>query len=431
MKSDSNQKTTIVSIKDIKGLEYGTIKVPYELFNKKYRSTQRIIEKEVSQVSSQVKELENVVTQASRPRINGEVRANVGQIKNLLTGVVEKLNQLKRKSIESIADEKESVYCCKRRLEHLKEDHVDEEQSFSNGIDNVLLNGCTSRPRNTEFGRKHLDRMLVEHFLRCGYYDTAIKLARESQVEDLTNIDLFLVSRKVEESLVRRETMACLNWCQDNKSKLRKIKSTLEFNVRVQEFVELIRVEKHLDAIKYARQHFSPLAQDEQLKIELPKVLGLLAFKQDTKMEPYKSYFNEDRWYTLVKQFRKDNFELYGLSSTSVFALTLQCGLSVLKTPHCYKKRREDRNPDCPVCNDLLNQLAKPLPVAHCSHSKLVCYITGKPLNENNPPLALPNGNVYGELALRQMATENDGKVVCARTNETFNFSDLSKVFVM
>jgi len=431
MKNDSSQKSTIVSIKDIKGLEYGTLKVPYELFNKKYRLTQRIIEKEVSQVSGPVKELENAVLQASRPRVNGEMIANVGQIKNLLTGVVEKLNQLKRKSIESVSDEKESVYCCKRRLEHLKEDIVEEEPTYSViGIDSQL-NGCVSKARNTEFGKKHLDRMLVEHFLRCGYYDTAIKLAKETQVDDLTNIDLFLISRRVEESLIRRETMTCLNWCQDNKSKLRKIKSTLEFNVRVQEYVELIRDEKHLDAIKYARQHFSPLAQDETLNKELPKVLGLLAFRQDTKMEPYKSYFNQDRWFTLVKQFRKDNFELYGLSSTSVFALTLQCGLSVLKTPHCYKKRKEERNPDCPVCNDILNQLAKPLPAAHCSHSKLVCYITGQPLNEHNPPLVLPNGNVYGELALKQMASENDGKVTCARTNETYHFSELSKVYVM
>lgn len=84
-----------------------------------------------------------------------------------------------------------------------------------------------------------------------------------------------------------------------------------------------------------------------------------------------------------------------------------------------------------PVCNDLLNQLAKPLPVAHCSHSKLVCYITGQPLNENNPPLVLPNGNVYGEMALKQMATENDGKVVCARTKEIYHYNELSKVYVM
>lgn len=42
--------------------------------------------------------------------------------------------------------------------------------------------------------------------------------------KDLTNIDLFLTSREVEESLLRRETAPCLAWCYDNKSKLRKNK---------------------------------------------------------------------------------------------------------------------------------------------------------------------------------------------------------------
>lgn len=274
MKSESNPKPA-VQLKDIKGLEYGTIKVPYELFNKKYRFTQRVLEKEVSQVNHQVKELESAVVQASRPRINGEVKTNVGQISNLLTGVVDKLNQLKRKAMESVSDEVESVNCCKRRLEHLREDTVEEEK-YSVGIDNQLLNGFSSKARNTKFGKKHLDRMLVEHFLRCGYYDTAIKLAKESQVEDLTNIDLFLVSRKVEESLIRKETLTALNWCYDNKSKLRKIKSALEFNIRVQEFIELLRLQKSVDAIHYARAHFAPLAADETYQNELPKGLNFL-----------------------------------------------------------------------------------------------------------------------------------------------------------
>ena len=38
------------------------------------------------------------------------------------------------------------------------------------------------------------------------------------------DIDLFLVSRKVEESLLRREIGPCLAWCYENKSKLRKFK---------------------------------------------------------------------------------------------------------------------------------------------------------------------------------------------------------------
>lgn len=31
--------------------------------------------------------------------------------------------------------------------------------------------------------KKRLDRMLVDHCLRSGYYETAIKLAKDSQIE--------------------------------------------------------------------------------------------------------------------------------------------------------------------------------------------------------------------------------------------------------
>lgn len=63
----------------------------------------------------------------------------------------------------------------------------------------------------------------------------------------------------------------------------------------------------------------------------------------------------------------------------------------------CYSDTCDSRNPGCPVCNDCLNKLAEPLPYAHCSQSRLYCYISGTPLNENNLPMVLPNGFVYGE----------------------------------
>ena len=58
-----------------------------------------------------------------------------------------------------------------------------------------------------------------------------MELARTSGVEDLTNIEVFLVAREVEESLARKDISKCLAWCHDNKSRLRKLKSNLEFQV--------------------------------------------------------------------------------------------------------------------------------------------------------------------------------------------------------
>lgn len=110
--------------------------------------------------------------------------------------------------------------------------------------------------------------------------------------------------------------------------------------------------------------------------------------------------------------------------------MALQAGLSAMKTNQCYRHSIE-RNNECPVCHPALNQLASPLPFAHCSQSKLICYISGKPLNENNRPLMLPNGFVYGEHALNKMAAENDGQIVCPRTKEIYPIADLEKVYVM
>lgn len=63
----------------------------------------------------------------------------------------------------------------------------------------------------------------------------------------------------------------------------------------------------------------------------------------------------------------------------------------------CYSDAGENRNPTCPVCQPYLNELAECLPFAHCSQSRLYCHISGLPMNENNQPMMLPNGHIYGE----------------------------------
>uniref|UniRef100_A0A673U6Z6 CTLH domain-containing protein n=1 Tax=Suricata suricatta TaxID=37032 RepID=A0A673U6Z6_SURSU len=142
--------------------------------------------------------------------------------------------------------------------------------------------------------------------------------------QDLVNIEMFLTAKEVEESLERRETATCLAWCHDNKSRLRKMKgrqsehdaktgrksrvasgspkesedlgmetikgkpelSCLEFSLRIQEFIELIRQNKRLDAVRHARKHFSQ-AEGSQLD-EVRQVMGMLAFPPDTHISPYK-----------------------------------------------------------------------------------------------------------------------------------------------
>uniref|UniRef100_A0A1B6E9X3 CTLH domain-containing protein n=1 Tax=Clastoptera arizonana TaxID=38151 RepID=A0A1B6E9X3_9HEMI len=144
--------------------------------------------------------------------------------------------------------------------------------------------------------------------------------------------DIFLVSRDVEKSLAEKETSKCLAWCHDNRSKLRKLKSSLEFNLRIQEFIELVRNDRKLEAVRHARKHFSTYEED-QLE-EIQHCMALLAFTADTELSPYKEMLEEKRWDRLVEQFRQENYRLFQLASQSVFTVALQAGLSALKTPY-------------------------------------------------------------------------------------------------
>ncbi|GLH06491.1 uncharacterized protein GBIM_11993 [Gryllus bimaculatus] len=388
----SNRRALIMA--DVKSLEHPTLKVPYELLNKKFRAAQKQLDREVSHVQAAALELER--------GLQAEV-VGAGDISRLLGGMVERLQVLKRKAEESISEELEAAYVCKRRLEHLW-----------GHAGSGSLNDSTQSAVNL-WRRRRLDRMLVEYFLRRGYYGAATRLAHRSDLRDLTNIDVFLVSREVEKSLARRETSKCLAWCHDNRSKLRKLKSTMEFNLRIQEFVELVRNDQRMDAVRHARKHFSSF-EDDQLQ-DVQHCMALLAFPTNTELSPYKELLDESRWDRLVEQFRQENYRLFQLASQSVFT--------------CYSNSRDGRNPSCPVCQEALNELAYPLPFAHCSQSRLVCSISGLPLNEHNQPMMLPNGYVYGEQALEQMAIENNGQIICPKTKEVYPYKKLEKVFVM
>lgn len=407
---------------DIKSLEHPTLKVPYEILNKKFRSAQKVLDREVSHVTASLSDVEKM--------LGGPVdRVSITQ---QLDNIKEQLVQLKSKGGESLIDETRIAEVTKKRADHLRGGCVEGE----------------TVTQEKQWRKVRLDRMLVEYFLRQGFYTTAIDLATSSGIEDLTNIEVFLTAKEVEESLSKGDISKCLAWCHDNKSKLRKMKSTLEFQVRLQEFLELVKTGNKLEAVKHAKKF---LSTDDSSHLGLVQQgMGLLAFPLSTVIQPYKDLLDASRWQGLIQQFRQENYRLHQLSSQSMFTVALQSGLASLKTPHCYKQSflagmpglgimqelrprpsLPDRNPECPVCHPELNKLAASLPFAHCSQSRLVCSMTGRPLNEHNHPLMLPNGYVYGEQALHGQASQNDGQVICPRTKDVYSFKEAEKIYIM
>ncbi|XP_013142487.1 PREDICTED: macrophage erythroblast attacher [Papilio polytes] len=181
---------------------------------------------------------------------------------------VEKLTTMKRKASEAINEEVQAAYVCKKRLDHLKEQAE------------ALQDPVAAQTSLNQWRKVRLDRMLVDYFLRNGYYDSATKLADAKDLRDLTNVDIYQAAAQVERELAARRTARGLQWCADNKSKLRKINSTMEFNIRIQEFIELVRAERRLEAVRYAKKHFSSY-EEGQLR-DIQHCMGMLAFPSDT-----------------------------------------------------------------------------------------------------------------------------------------------------
>lgn len=100
------------------------------------------------------------------------------------------------------------------------------------------------------------------------------------ELAELTNLDIFLVARNVELTLAQQQTQAALAWIHDHKSKLRKIKSNLEFRLRQQEFVELIKADRRMDAVRHARKYLTSM-EDVPWE-EVQHCMALLAFPADT-----------------------------------------------------------------------------------------------------------------------------------------------------
>ena len=87
--------------------------------------------------------------------------------------------------------------------------------------------------------------------------------------------------------------------------------------------------------------------------------------------------------------------------------------------------------PLCPTCSDIGSELATGLPFALQPHSRLVCRVTQTVMDENNPPVVLPNGFVYSRRAIEQMVSARNGEIKCIETHEIFTIDEVKQVFII
>lgn len=158
--------------------------------------------------------------------------------------------------------------------------------------------------------------------------------------------------------------------------------------------------------------------------------MGLLALSKDKieSIDRYKELLKDDKWDWLIDKFIKESYHLHSLTTNPLLIKCLNIGVTILKTIFCNDD--EFFNENCPTCSKSFRSFGENLPYIEKGHTSLICRISGEIMDENNPPMMLPNYHIYSEKALRQQAVENDGYVICAKTKVKCKFEKCRKVYI-
>ncbi|EXJ62761.1 hypothetical protein A1O7_03200 [Cladophialophora yegresii CBS 114405] len=399
-------------------LDQPLLRLPHELIKRNFRNTQRYVERERDYILPALKETANAALSSSH---------TPDQTLASLDAMIQRMQSFKRK-LEKLHTEEEALHDhSAKRIKHLQDLY-----EIPSLVD----------VKYEQWSRTRLDRLMIDYLLRSGYSKTASSLAESKQISHLIDLDTFITCHKIASSLTRGETKEALAWINENRAQLKKMtqlpyKTTdLEFELRLQQFIELVRAgttPKKLEARQYAQQHLTPHTSSRAEAIM--QAAGLLAQSPETQAEPYRTLFAPSRWHHLSNLFIETHHTLLSLPVQPLLHVALSSGLSALKTPACHSAynpassstpghaRIATNTSLCPICSMELNELARNVPYAHHTTSSV-----------EPDPVVLPNGRIYGRERLEELQRKligKEGEVRDPTTGESFTWDQVRKVYIM
>jgi len=308
-------------------IEYTSIRLPYGFGVRTFKATKKTTEKELSSI------LNSVLAVKKDPNLTKT------QAITTLSDSISRLNTLKRRLDDTYYEEENIYECCKKRLLRLNCVDVFSKESIA------------------EYQVIRLNQLVLEHMVRNDYLETARTVSKEYDMEDFMSIDTRILQEYnlILRDLSRKDCTTAFQWCQANKTKLLRINSQLELKLIVQEFIQLIQNNRSSEALEYIRK--CPETIKNQNIQEIKKVMACLTFYNSIDKFPgYKYYFEDDRWEELIEVFKNDCFLVSGVTINSNLEISLQAGLSALKTENCMNQ--ELHKPEiCPVCNPSMQKV--------------------------------------------------------------------------
>ncbi|GAA5946907.1 hypothetical protein JCM3765_002070 [Sporobolomyces pararoseus] len=321
-------------------LEQDLLRAPLDNMRRLHKTTAKSYEYNMAQLE---KELDQVLVKTAKAASTSSSQLDPEERQGVLKSVESMLSRmrgLKRKLAELEKQTETTNQVVKTRLDHLG-----------------AVPPSLEHPSYPAWAKKRLSHHLVDYMLRASppLKKSAEMLAKEENVEDLVDKELWDEMGRVETALAGKKLEEVLSWVGENRTALKKLKSPLEFTIHLQAFIELCRSRSLPQAIIYARKNLAPSSLSEfdppasfasssgpsngEKKMdpmeELKRAMALLAYPPETTCRIYAELYSPIRWSHLRQLFRTTFLTLHSLPSLPLLHMSLQAGLASLKTPTC------------------------------------------------------------------------------------------------
>ncbi|GAV48701.1 hypothetical protein ZYGR_0N01050 [Zygosaccharomyces rouxii] len=447
--------------------------IPHELLRKNVRLVQKLIDKETQGLNEDFQEMNALLAENELDQ-DKVALTKLGEIIKRVDSFEKKLNKRLNEDLQLLNRIRTRVSFF-QDLEDAKTlgDHSKLTQWYQDYtnlfIGDYLIRNSKIRGKELSEGKYGGDEDDDER-----NWNPGVMFLRQQHLEQLIDYDILLAANRISKSLTEEHDLSPLiEWIGENKNFLKRNCSILEFEVRLQEYVEFLKNGQYKNAIEcfqcfllqFMETNFADLklasgllvfiksceppsppstdgiidpqiiagdefAKDGNLVLkskadvhrhffhrkafksaDTPTMSNAFKFNNLTKNMDFARYtdlLDAKRWTAISELFLKEYYSMYGISHLDPLLMYLSLGISTLKTKECLHEREFSssdfhkldgfihqgvlRN-TCPVCSSEFAPIAKDLPYAHHTQSKLF---------EN--PIMLPNGNIYDMKKLKTLA---------------------------
>jgi E3 ubiquitin-protein transferase RMND5 len=265
--------------------------------------------------------------------------------------------------------------------------------------------------RNVEMDIPTINGIIASHFYRQDQFEIGDGFSSEAQVSDSDILKSpFREMHSIIQSMKQSHDLGpALAWVARNREKLLQYGSSLELKLHQLQYVEMLKDGKQVDALKYARTHLAPLANEH--RVEIQKIFTSILWQDRLDQCPYGDLSSPFHWEELATELIRQFCALMGQSYESPLAVTVAAGAEGLPTllklvaVMQVKKQEWQEMKQLPVPLDL--------PKEYQFHSVFICPVLREQVSEKNPPMLMACGHVLSKQSILKLSKNSTRAFKC------------------